>query len=300
MEDLFALGLELHQRGEPFVMATVVRCERPTSAKPGSKALIRKDGSLLGWVGGACAEPVVIREAMKALEDGQPRFLALTGEGNGEMREGMLEYPMRCHSGGTLEIYVEPVLPKPELLLFGRGPVVETLAKLGKAMEFNVLHASSQADVDRLSQRRFTQRSFIVVASHGTFDEEALTQALWSEVGYVSFVASRKRAAAIVESLRKSGVPAERLGRLKAPAGLDIGAVTPEEIAVSILAEIIQVSRGQKTEWKGGTHLDEAGEAVDPVCGMLVEIASAQYQSTRSDKNFYFCCLHCKETFDQQ
>ena len=300
MDDLFSLALDLHQRGEPFATATVVRCERPTSAKPGSKALIRKDGTLLGWVGGACAEPVVIREAMKALEDGQPRFLALTGEGHSEMREGMLEYPMRCHSGGTLEIYIEPVMPKPELLLFGRGPVVETLAKLGKAMEFNVLQASSQADVDRLSQRRFTQRSFIVVASHGTFDEEALTQALWSEVGYVSLVASRKRAAAVVESLRKSGLPAERLGRLKAPAGLDIGAVTPEEIAVSILAEIIQVSRGQKMEWKGAPHLDEAGDATDPVCGMVVEIATAQYLSTRSDKSFYFCSRHCKETFDQQ
>lgn len=300
MDDFFALGLELHQRGEPFVMATVVRCERPTSAKPGSKALIRKDGTLSGWVGGACAEPVVIREAMKALLDGQPRLLALTGEGNVEMREGMLEYPMRCHSGGTLEIYLEPVLPKPELCLFGRGPVVETLAKLGKAMEFNVLQASSQADVDRLSQRRFTRRSFIVVASHGTFDEEALTQALWSEVGYVSLVASRKRAAAVVESLRKSGVPADRLGRLKAPAGLDIGAVTPEEIAVSILAEIIQMTRSQKVEWKE-TPIDDAGDGKmkDPVCGMSVEAASARYHSRASGRSYYFCCLNCKEVFDQ-
>src|SRR3990172_6257265 len=268
MTDLFALALELRQAGEPFVIATVARCERPPSAKPGSKALIRKDGTLVGWVGGACAEPVVVREAIKALGDAQPRFLALTGEGGGEMREGMLEYPMRCHSGGTLEIYIEPVLPRPELLLFGRGPVVETLEKLGTAMEFNVLQAASQADVDRLLQRRFTPRSFIVVASHGTVDEEALTQALWSEVGYVSFVASRKRAAAVVESLRRSGVPAERLGRLKAPAGLDIGAVTPEEIAVSILAEIIQVSRSQKSEWKSAPPDQVAvGEARDPVCG---------------------------------
>src|SRR3990172_6461167 len=163
MEDLFTLALELRERGEPFVMATVVRCERPPSAKPGSKALIKKDGTLVGWVGGACAEPVVIREAMKAIEDGKPRFLSLTGEGNALMREGMLEYPMRCHSGGALEICIEPMLPKPELCLFGRGPVVETLARLGKAMEFNVLQASSQADVDRLSERRFSPWSFIVV-----------------------------------------------------------------------------------------------------------------------------------------
>ncbi|MEK7364814.1 MAG: XdhC/CoxI family protein, partial [candidate division NC10 bacterium] len=213
-------------------------CERPTSAKPGAKALIRKDGTVSGWVGGSCAEPVVVKEALKALGDGQPRFIALVGEGGTGpgRREGVLEYPMTCHSGGTLEIYVEPVLPKPELLLFGRGPVIETLAKLGQALEFTVVLVSSEASADRFAQLRITPRSFVVVASHGTFDEEALVHALRSEAAYVSLVASRKRAGAVVEALRARGTPAERLGRLKAPAGLDIDAVTPEEIAVSILA----------------------------------------------------------------
>src|SRR5437879_214255 len=131
-EDLLALAAELERRGEPFALATVVRCERPTSAKPGAKALVREDGTVSGWVGGACAEPVVVREALNALRDGQPRLIGLFGDGGRSpgRTEGMLEYPMTCHSGGTLEIYVEPYLPKPLLVLVGRGPVVETLSTL--------------------------------------------------------------------------------------------------------------------------------------------------------------------------
>jgi xanthine dehydrogenase accessory factor len=118
-----------------------VRCERPTSAKPGAKALIRGDGAVTGWVGGACAEPVVVREALKALRDGQPRLVALVGEGGAEARrvEGLVPYPMTCHSGGTLEIYVEPFVPKPLLVLVGHGPVLETLAALGRATDFDVM-----------------------------------------------------------------------------------------------------------------------------------------------------------------
>ncbi len=121
-EDLLGLAADLGRRGEAFVLATVVRCERPTSAKPGAKALVRADGTITGWVGGACAEPVVVREALRALRDGQPRFIGLVGEGKRapDRTEGIFEYPMTCHSGGTLEIYVEPYLPKPLLLLIGR------------------------------------------------------------------------------------------------------------------------------------------------------------------------------------
>src|SRR5580704_14760384 len=172
LEDLLTVAADLRRRGEPFALATVVRCERPTSAKPGAKALIRPDGRVTGWVGGACAEPVVAREALAALR----------------------------------------VLPADAVAMALRG------LALGPT-------------------------SSVVVATHGDDDETALTAVLASAAGYVSLVASRKRAATIVETLRHRGVPAEQLARLKAPAGLDIGAVTPEEIAVSILAEIIQARR---------------------------------------------------------
>jgi xanthine dehydrogenase accessory factor len=304
-DDLLVQAYELRRRGEPFALATVVRCVRPTSAKPGAKAIIRKDGTVSGWVGGSCAEPVVVREGLQALRDGQPRFVALVGEGGSGpgRQDGVQEYPMSCHSGGTIEIFVEPVLPKPELLLIGAGPVIDTLGRLGRAMDFTVTLSSPEASARSHPGLSAAPNVFIVVASHGAFDEDALEQALQSEARYVSLVASRKRAAAVMETLRERGVPAERLARLKAPAGLDIGAVTPEEIAASILAEIIQVSRS----WRGDQQLEraaprEAGEAeaTDPVCGMSVKSASARYQSERSGRSFYFCCAGCKRKFDEE
>lgn len=303
-EDLLVLALELLRRGEPFALATVVRCERPTSAKPGAKALIRQDGTVSGWVGGACAEPAVVREALNALSDGRPRFIGLVGEvGRGPGRtEGVLEYPMTCHSGGTLEIYVEAFLPKPHLVLLGHGPVVDTLAALGQSAGYAVVVLPAAGVVDGLRGLPLTPRASIIVATHGELDEEALTGALETEAGYVALVASRKRAAAITESLRRGGIPPDHLDRLKAPAGLDIGAVTPEEIAVSVLAEIIQRHRSEKIAWvKTDTGQATAAprQAKDPICGMVVEIATARYHSEVTGHRVYFCCRGCKEQFDR-
>ena len=325
-DDLLALAATLRQREEPFALAVVVRCERPTSAKPGAKALIRADGSVTGWIGGACAEPIVVREAVAALRDGQPRFVSLVGESGrvAGRTEGIREHPMTCHSGGTLEIYVEPYLPKPLLLLVGHGPVVETLAALGRAVDYTVEAVGAGAGPDALDRLALTPRTSVVVATHGEEDEDMLERVLATGVGYVSLVASRKRAAAVVESLRQRGVPVERLGRLKAPAGLDIGAVTPTEIAVSILAEIIQLHRSQKwplidssvppsaalrlaaarpvtessASGAGVSAVTSPQEAVDPVCGMAVKVATARYRSEVGERTVYFCCGGCKTKFD--
>jgi len=311
--DLLSLAYELAQRGEPFALATVVRCERPTSAKPGAKALIRQDGTVSGWIGGSCAEPFAVKEALEALRDGQPRFLVLIGEGGASppRRQGVRGYAMTCHSGGTLEIYIEPVLPKPQLVLVGSGPVVETLATLATALTFAVTvveHEASGKPVPAatavahdLARVDVTPETAIVVATHGRFDEDALEQALRSEAGYVSLVASPKRAGAVLEALQARGVSADGLSRLRAPAGLDLGAVTPEEIAVSILAEIIRVRRSRPP----GTRTDEAdGELVvdrdahDPICGMTVEIAKAPYSSEVGGRWFYFCGAGCRTRFE--
>jgi xanthine dehydrogenase accessory factor len=325
-DDLLALAATLRQREEPFALAVVVRCERPTSAKPGAKALIRADGTVTGWIGGACAEPIVVREAVAALRDGQPRFVSLVGESGRVVgrTEGIREHPMTCHSGGTLEIYVEPYLPKPLLLLVGHGPVVETLAALGRAVDYTVEAVAAGAGPDALDQLAITPRTSVVVATHGAEDEDMLERVLAASVGYVSLVASRKRAAAVVENLRQRGVPVERLGRLKAPAGLDIGAVTPTEIAVSILAEIIQLHRSEKwpvidssvppsaalrpTAARSGMESSASDaavsaatsppEAVDPVCGMAVKVATARYRSEVGGRTVYFCCGGCKTKFD--
>jgi xanthine dehydrogenase accessory factor len=301
--DLLTLAADLRRRGESFALATVVRCERPTSAKPGAKALIRPDGSVAGWVGGACAEPVVAREALAALRDGRPRLVVLVGDGGRDpaRTEGIEHYPMTCHSGGTLEIYVEPFLPKALLVLVGHGPVVETLATLGESAGYEVAVVPGDAMAGALRGLALGPDSSVVVATHGDLDEDALTRVLETSAGYVSLVASRKRAAGIVATLHGRGVSRERLDRLKAPAGLDIGAVTPEEIAVSILAEIIHAHRSRKAE-----HLEPAvaeppaaAEARDPVCGMMVEIATARHQSDWAGRSVYFCCLRCREAFER-
>ena len=311
-EDLLALASSLKARGEPFALATVVRCERPTSAKAGAKALIRSDGSLVGWVGGACAEPVVTREALAALGDGQPRLLVLVGEGGHDptRTEGIVHRPMTCHSGGTLEIYVEPFLPKALLVLVGHGPVVDTLARLGESTGYAVTVVPTDRVAADLRDLRLGASSSVVVATHGELDEDALAQVLATPAGYVSLVASRKRAATVVETLRDRGVPPERLDRFKAPAGLDIGATTPEEIAVSILAEIIHVRHTRKAEAveaptfvpmstiAGRLTPQEAAEVIDPVCGMTVRVATARHRSDWAGRSVYFCCARCKDTFE--
>jgi xanthine dehydrogenase accessory factor len=303
-DDVLALAVLLRGRGEPFAVATVVRCERPTSAKPGAKALIRGDGTITGWVGGACAEPVVVREALGALRDGQPRLIGLRGDGGVALgrTEGIVPYAMTCHSGGTLEIYVEPFLPKPLLVLVGHGPVVETLAALGRAADFAVSVIEPEGVGQDLARLHLERETSVVVATHGSADEEALERVLGSGAGYVSLIASRKRAAVVIETLKRRGVAADRLGRLKAPAGLDLGAVTPEEIAVSILAEIIQSRRAAKPEAledREGRAASAPLESKDPVCGMLVKIASARHRSEAPGRVVYFCCAGCKEAFER-
>ena len=301
---LLDLAAELRRRAEPFALATVVRCEPPTSAKPGAKALVREDGTVCGWVGGACAEPVVVREALNALRDGRSRLVGLVGEG-GRSRgrtEGILDYPMTCHSGGTLEIYVEPYLPKPVLVLVGHGPVVEALAALGPAAGYAVTVVGAEATRETVGGLALTTRASVVVATHADTDEEALHHVLATEAGHVSLVASRRRAAAILDRLKQRGVPVEHLARMKAPAGLDIGAVTPEEIAVSILAEVIQHHRSPKTAAHEPQARPDAGaatEATDPICGMTVDVATARHRSQALGRIVYFCCGRCKETFDR-
>jgi xanthine dehydrogenase accessory factor len=305
VSELLSLAAELLGRGEPFALATVVRCEAPTSAKPGAKALVRADGTVSGWVGGACAEPVVVREALAAIEDGRPRLIGLIGEGaRGPWRTaGMVEYPMTCHSGGTLEIYVEPYLPKPLLILVGHGPVLEALARFGGAADYVVQTLGAEDAASLLGRPGVARHASVVVATHADSDEDALARVLATDAGYVSLVASRRRASGIVERLREAGVSLEHLARLKAPAGLDIGAESPHEIAVSILAEIIQHRRTAKPSPVVETHTVEtpaAQTAVDPICGMTVDVATAEHRSETSAGVVYFCCRHCKTTFDRQ
>ena len=304
---------ELLAKGEPFVTASVVRYQAPISGKPGDKAIILADGHMWGWIGGGCAQPVVIKEALKALADGQPRLVRISPISNSE--DGIVDYAMTCHSGGTLDIFIEPVLPKPHLLILGRSPIAQTLARLAKSIYYRVSVAAHEANpaqfpnVDHLQTNldlaslNISGDSFVVVSTQGESDEEALEQAARTSASYVAFVASKIKAQKILEHLREAGVPTDRVSQIRAPAGLDIHAASPEEVAVSVLAEIIQV-RGLRTKARAEPRrmtppmLNK--QVKDPVCGMEVDVVSAKYKSEHSGNSIYFCCAACKQTFDRQ
>lgn len=300
--------VELRSQDEPFAIATVVRFEAPVSGKPGDKAIVRSDGRIWGWIGGGCAQPVVIREALKALKDARPRLVRIHPSANPDSEEGVVDYTMTCHSGGSLDIFIEPVLPKPQVVIFGRSAVAQTLAKLAKAMNYAVSAIAPGAGADHfpnvdgvyeeisLNKIKVTPRTWVVVATQGEHDEEALTEALGSDAAYIAFVASDKKARKIFESLAESGVSADQLARIKAPAGLEIGAVSPEEIAASILAEIVQSGRAPL---KAVERAPEIAQEIDPVCGMTVDPARAAHRSEYQGRAIYFCCAGCKRKFDQ-
>ena len=234
--------------------------QRPTSARPGARGIVHPDGTIEGWVGGSCAQPIVVREALRALADGQPRLLRLSRTPPSDSRrgDGIIELVMTCHSGGTLEIYVEPQLPAPSLWVTGTTPIAGALATLGSRPRLRRdggrpgRRPGDAARRPRRSSARPTSRgldatnhAYVVVATQGQWDEEALEAALVRDVAYVGLVASPTRAAAVRAYLAENGMPAERLAALRAPAGIDLGAETAEEIALSILAELVQVRRGR-------------------------------------------------------
>lgn len=318
-DDLLSRAAELSGRGVAFALATVVRAEKPTSAKPGANAIITSDGTLTGWVGGSCAQPTVIREALKALQDGEPRLLRLClPEKMGLLpQDGVVEVTLTCASGGTLEVYIEPHLPRPQLIAIGHLPIIEALARLGHDLGYEISVMGLEIRPDRFltadrvlnrldfSQLDLTPQTYIVVASHGNYDEEALEGALQTDAPYVALVASKKRAAAVLQYLRDSGLPEACLARLKYPAGLDIGAVTPEEIALSILTEIVQFRRRPvqtlpQTLTQTPTPTQAPVEALDPVCGMTVEIATARYTAEYAGQVYYFCSAGCKRSFEKE
>ena len=313
----------LRNSDNPFVIATVVRAEKPTSAKVGAKAIISGDGNLSGWIGGSYAEPTVKREAKKALQDGQPRFIRLCPpEKMGQVpQEGVIEIALTCISGGTLEIYIEPQLAQPHLVVIGHLATAEALVSLGKDLGWRVSlmgldvtqerFPSADQLVDELdfSKLSITKNTHIVVASHGNYDEDMLVAALQSEAPYVALIASKKRSSAILPYLNEASLTKEQIARLKYPAGLDFGAVTPEEIALSILAEIIQRRRqSPKPVYDNASEMrlelpvtqNNVLEAIDPVCGMIVEIATAHFISEYRDKTYYFCASGCKRSFDKE
>jgi xanthine dehydrogenase accessory factor len=283
--DLLERAAELRRAGQPFVLATVVRSLRPSSARAGDRALLTTDGAVQGWIGGGCVHTSVAREASEALASGEPRLVRLSPEPMEE--EGIVSYPMTCHSGGTLDIYLEPVLPSPELVVIGDSAVAEALATLATPLGFRVVRSFEQ---------RSTSDAWVVVAGMSSGEDHPLVrEALLQNVPYVAMVSSRRRAEALVQELSAEGVPTEQLQRLKAPAGLDIGAANPSEIALSILAEIVQ--RRRLSPPAATPRIEHKPTASDPICGMQVDIASARWTAEKGGQTYYFCAPGCRKAF---
>jgi xanthine dehydrogenase accessory factor len=266
--DVLDLVADKKARCEPFALATVVRTVSVTAAKAGAKAVIGDDGTITGgWIGGGCARAAVLKAARESLQDGQSRLvsiqpadlLAAQGVAAGEERDGVTFAKNMCPSQGTMDIFVEPVLPRPSLLILGASPVAVALARLAQTMEFNVIAAAVRDDLAKFDRPDVTidglrapdimpHDLYVVVSTQGAGDRAALTAAVGiGSARYVAFVGSRRKAVSLRKDLVENGADAARLDAIKAPAGLDIGAITSDEIALSIMAEIIEIRRrGQR------------------------------------------------------
>jgi xanthine dehydrogenase accessory factor len=265
--EVMDLVAQMKAAEQAFVLATVVRTVSVTAAKAGAKAIIRPDGTIVaGWIGGGCAKGAVLKAARDALADGEPRMvsvqpenlLAELGVKPGDARDGVRFASNMCPSKGTMDIFVEPVLPHPSLVILGASPVALSLAAQARQLGYHVTLAAPASDltiepdahviIDGFAPRYLSDaRRFVVVSTQGKGDEAALKQALAIDAEYLAFVGSRRKMTALREKLVAAAVAPEALDRVKAPAGLDLGAITPEEIAMSILAEItVERRRGQR------------------------------------------------------
>ena len=295
---------ELTRRGEAFALATVVWRQSPSSSQQGARAIITAAGELRGWIGGACAEPMVIREAKQVMADGKARLLLLGSpdQFGTAVPEGMTVVPISCQSEGALEIYIEPVLPVPHLVIVGSSPMTHTLAELARALGWST---------DLVSPADFTaghanERSMVLVATQGHGDEDMIERAAAMRPAYLGLVASRRRGEAVLGYLAERGVPKDQLDRVHAPAGLDLGKTTHEEMAVAILAELVQLRASgvlgvpaPRTEPGREVKRElKLAEAVDPVCGMTVMASPSAMPLEHEGVTYYFCCAACHRSFE--
>jgi xanthine dehydrogenase accessory factor len=332
----------LKASGKAFALVTVVRCESPTSAKPGAKAVVDAEGNIEGWIGGGCAQPAVIDTVKKALKDGQARLIRISPSKGGAVEEGVMDFGMTCHSGGTLDIFIDPVVPRPALLIIGASPSAQALAALASRAGFDVTAAFPDANADMfpdalqvldsldVASLQGSAPAFVVVATQGKRDEGGLEAALATAAPYIAFIASERKAVKLRAYLKERGHDPQRVDAIVSPAGVEIGAVTYEEIALSVVAGLVKArrlagigARPALVEAAVTAHAGSVGSsgataalgsavsrapdaqtsapatAVDPVCGMSVATANAEFQSAYQGRRYYFCCAGCQHSFDK-
>ncbi len=307
---------DLRAHGEPFVTATVVRVQRPTSTLAGNVAVVRSDGSIEGFVGGVCAQQSVRLYALQAIESGEAVLLRIVPDEGADQPahrpadaaeevgrgEGVVTVHNPCLSGGTIEMFLEPFLPAPRVLVFGDSPIVEALADLGPRLGLETVVAGP-------GEAPVAGDLALVVAAHGRDEVGALRAGIEAGVPYIGLVASPRRGAGVLEEVRADGATEEEAARIETPAGIDIGSRTPAEIALSILARVVEVRRARDSHV--GMLADAAGAAsaagapgprmaLDPICGMSVVVDDDTPRLEHDGETTYFCCEGCRKRFEQQ
>ncbi len=310
---VLAEAVELSESRVPYVLATVVWRRGPSSGRQGSKAVVLADGTVRGWLGGACAEPTVVRHARECLQTGRPALLLLgqAGEFDGRSGEGVRSVSMACESEGALEVYLEPHRPEPQVVVVGRSPAVDALGEMAIALGWRatVIDDGGNPDEHRRPEIVRTKLDFaglgidgataVVVATQGHYDDLALEAALACEPGYVGLIASGKRAAGVLEHLRGRGVDCAVASRVQAPAGLDLGEVANAEIAVAVMAELVaRRARGELAATGPGRAVPARVEAIDVVCGMTVLVDDAKYHTVHAGADYWFCAAGCLRAFE--
>ena len=299
------------EQGEEFAVAQVIWREAPSSGKPGDKAIILKDGTMIGWIGGGCVKGIAIKEAYEAIRENKSRLVRINpDEVNGEEDSNHKTYRMTCHSGGTMELFVEPITPNPQLIIVGKSNIARALSKLAIAanLRVNVLsndvHQEMFPGVNNIHDRvdfskiNIDQNTFIVVATQGEDDEESIRKALETSCNYVGFISSLRKSVKIKEYLEQTELSTNRINELKTPVGMDINAKLPEEIAISILAEIVELFRdpNRKVDNESDTVIND-DTYINPVCGVSVSKKDAKHVLEYGAHTVYFCCDGCKVSF---
>ena len=297
--------------GTPCVLATVVRSEAPTSAHPGDKAVITADGRLRGWIGGTCSEPIVRREALRALAEGSPNLVRIvpSAEVKQTRKRGELTVATTCPSGGALDIFIEPRLPRPLLLVFGDTPVARALVQMGSLAGFRAcaVHPGARREdfpgaamvVGSLevAEANPGPDSWAVVATMGHYDEDALEAALAHRDVDVSLIASARRTDAVRKALMDRGLDETTLGRIRTSASKVRGG-SQEEIAVLALAEVV-TARAKRRPAAKGVPVPAVVFATDPVCGMAVDPQTATERTEYRGATYHFCSAGCRAAFEQ-
>lgn len=306
----------LKQKNETAALAQVVRREAPSSGKPGDRAIITKNGEVKGWIGGGCTKGIIIKEGLEAIKQNSPRLVKIQPDMDTPEQNGVVNYKMTCMSGGSVEVYVEPIMPQTTIKIFGRSHIAKALCDIGKAAGFqiDVITNFNESDVfdnaDSLTtldeyELKDLPNDYVVVCTQGEDDAKHLLTAIKSNPKYIAFVASRRKANGIFMGLKSEGIGHDDLIKIKTPAGLDINAKTPQEVAISILAQIIENKRSEEGNSEDdkfkNLELEINDELyINPVCKIPVQKNSAKHILEYKGEKVYFCCDGCKESFEKE